>query len=132
MYSVLRFAGHADKLEELGQAVNSLVPGLYNGPDRRGGRFSCAISEGDTWEQHSDAIQRVLEQLTPAIKAGLSVGFIIQIDVAIEPEDYNERWITELSLSSDMVRVLGEHRIRLNISIYGQGEAELGTKCGEY
>jgi hypothetical protein len=124
MYTVLRFSGQADKIDELGHRINVFVPGMYTGPDRIGNRFSCMVSDHDCWEEHRDALQNKIYQLTEVIEQARSLGFILHIDVAIEPEDYKARWITEVSLDQELLRLLEHNCISIILSVYGKGGSQ--------
>ena len=122
MYTVLRFCGRADKIEDIGQHLNVIAPGTYTRPDRVGGRFSCVISEGDSWQEHRDKLEEKISQFAQVIERAHSFEFALEIDIAIEPEDYGARRLTEVSLDEDLLRTLEHHRISVSVSVYGLGD----------
>ena len=124
MYTVIRFSDTAgtNDLPRLGEQLNQLVPGSYTGLDRVPNRFSCSVCQEDDWALHHKAIIDILSRCAELITNAQEKGITIDVDVAVDPDDYCARMITELALDLDLVDLLSNLRVSLEISIYGSGE----------
>jgi hypothetical protein len=121
MYSVIRFVGPKQTLDNFAQAINLIAPGMYNGPGHVPDQFSCSLSEQDKWGDHKRDIVNRLEILQGVIQDAVAAGVRIVIDVAIAQEEYSSRYITELRLDAGFCSMLGDRTIEFVISIYGPG-----------
>ena len=124
MYTVIRFAGLRDEttLHALGTRVNEMVPGMYGGADRGvPNRFSCSISADGDWRFHQDSIGATITRLADLIHEAQGSGVQVEIDVAIEPEDYSGRLLTELAFGGAFLDLIRQHGIQFVISLYGTG-----------
>lgn len=121
MYSVLRFSGFSstEHLHSSGAEVNLLVSGLFTGPDRVQDRFSCSISEDDDWDSHCRSIENTLSNLSPVIRKCTSSGVNMQLDIAIDPEDYSGRLLTIFPLKESLLQSVLDANVKFVLSLYG-------------
>src|SRR5437899_3524170 len=126
MYCVLRFIDvcESNDLEKLGKELNQCIPDLYTGLDHIPHRFSCSVYPGDTWELQRRAIIDVLSKCARVIEATHTLGIDVELDLAIEPEDYGVSMLTELQFDKELIGVLSLRRIPIAISIYGMASSE--------
>lgn len=121
MFSVIRFSKFADteRLHAAGAEINRLAPGSFTGPDRVADRFSCVVSEDDDWENHCRAIERMITTLAPVIRNLVSAGIEMELDVAIDPDDYHGRLLTLFPLRRNLMKAIVDFEISLMLSLYG-------------
>ncbi len=122
MYTVARFVDDEEKalnvLEKLGRQMNGLIPGFFTGFDRAGGRFSGVLEEGEDWSDHLDAIAAFLDKCAGAISDARNAGFSIEIDSAIEHEDYEDSPVTSFLLTSDVMEKMSARDVTFVFSVY--------------
>jgi hypothetical protein len=121
MLSVIRFSAFVtgDALNSYGAEVNAVMPGLFTGPDRVANRFSCTISEAGDWRAQCDSIQRAISALSLIARNAVANGVQIELDIAVDPEDYSDRLLTEFPLEEQLLRAVLENSIGFRLSLYG-------------
>ena len=122
MYTVIRFSGFREPAEsqQFGLGLNAIVPGLYTGPDRVVGRISCTVSSEDAWPAHGLAIEKLLSSLQTVIREAIHSGLRVELDVAVEPEDYQNRLLTEtILMEADLLKLIASLRLDLAVTVYG-------------
>ena len=127
MYTEIRFSGFNEnaEAEQFGQRLNAIVPGLYTGPDRVVGRFSCTVSSEDAWPAHGLAIRKLLSRVQAVIQEARRSGIRVQLDVAVQQEDYHNRWLTEIIfMEADLVEFIGSLKVDLAVTVYGTRQTE--------
>lgn len=116
MYTVIRFMAEAPLVLDLlriGEQMNVVRPGSYDGPRRRGDGFACSISSSRQWEDHEQAIMDFGRTFDHSILRAVDLGARVVVDVAIEAEDRESlcvlafdngflRWITSASVSLEI------------------------------
>ena len=133
MFNVLRFHDSTEAIDiaQFGLKLNELVPGLYDGLDRKSShRFSCSVCSDDGWPLQRQAMIDTLHKSSAVIRDALAKGVGIQFDLAIDPEDYGKAWLTEVWLDLELLYHLQAHQVEFVMSIYGSGEitGERGNK----
>ncbi len=66
MYTVVRFLREPfdqKLLESIGEGLNRLIPGTYDGIRARGDGFACDVSSSDLWFDHHAAIERFIASI---------------------------------------------------------------------
>jgi hypothetical protein len=119
MYSVIRFSGRPEQLDSVGHSVNPLFPDSFDGLDHVPGRFSCTISESDEWGEQRDTQIDWLRRLHSVLESAKDAGIRVSIDLAVYPEVYQARWLTELSLDQTLIELLHRYRVNFVVSVYG-------------
>ena len=126
MYTVVRFVGTADREDELralGAELNALVPGKFDGIDLGvPGRFSCSVETSDGWFSHHHAIMTFLDRCRQVTGHARELGFEIQFDTAIEPEDYASRLRSKFLVDKELMQVLLAAEASLVFTFYHPGE----------
>jgi hypothetical protein len=122
MYSVCRFVatsdGNENKLSQIGSALNMVRPGQFERLDRRGGRFSVSISTADTWQAHLIAIREFVHAMSGVISVAISEGLLVEIDLAIEPEDVGAVPFVSYAVPSLTLSELGTRGVTLVFTQY--------------
>ena len=121
MYSVIRFSdreGDDNYLMVLGERINELMPGTFEGLDRVPHQFSCSISVRDNWDEHAAEIVSSVETLSPVIADAREQGIGIEIDTQIGIEDYESEPISVFILRPKMMKALWEQGILFLFSVY--------------
>ncbi len=128
MYTVFRFylakEDHAEKetLLRVGDLVNEIRPGFFEGLNRDGSQFSGTISESDEWEHHIEAMQEFLDAMAPLLHSDRSVTG--QFDVAIDEEDRRrDDIITSYLVPRDLVGKMAELGVEIVFSMYWFADA---------
>jgi hypothetical protein len=129
MYTVLRFSGSAEALDEIGRRANLAHPGIYQGHPDRGvpNRISCEIATSDDWALHCHEIEDSVIQLRPVVEYARQIGFDLMIDIAVDNNDYKSRWITSFPFDTQWLQFLCDHGLRLCLTIYGDGCDDVGA-----
>jgi hypothetical protein len=122
MYSVIRFSGPQESLDLVGQKLNSIISGSYEGPDKVAGRFSCSVSTSDQWSVQLRAVIDWLTRADNVLNEARASGFDLEVDFAVGPEEYQGRWLTEFRIDSELIAILLRYQIEFVISVYGDGE----------
>ena len=121
MYSVIRFLDKAKPgiLDEVTRRLQ-LDAGLTAERDKGvANRVSCSISTEPTWPQQRTAILLWMSRVGNTLVFCHDAEVMVELDIAIEPEDYNARVLTELILDCEFLRLLVERALSLTFSIYG-------------
>lgn len=123
MYSVLRFSDPSQSLdlEKCGQEVNECAAGLFTGMDRIKHRLSCSLSTDDNWKTQCEEIIRTIGTCMRVVEHARSVGIEVDLDLAIDPDDYMGSLFTEVYLEKRLLEILCRADIPMTISIYGRG-----------
>jgi hypothetical protein len=90
LYSVLRFTidrPRAGELLALGEAMNAVEPGIYEGPRRAGDGFACDIETSPLWADHVEGVRDFVKAHAASIRDAIARGARVTFDVAIAPED---------------------------------------------
>ena len=119
MYTVIRFSGLDATLVEFGKTINSVIEGAYSGIDRWGGRTSCELSASDNPDDHLTGVLEGIGRYGALLSEAKRRGIAVEIDIAIEPEDYEGRLLTVMQFNSELIRKLAENEIQMTLSIYG-------------
>jgi hypothetical protein len=129
MHTVVRFTGPEAAIDAVGQRINATVAGLYLGRSdpRYANRISCVIATSDDWATRCKEIEESMRKLKPAIEFAHALDFELCVDIAIGPEEYQFRWMTELPMEPDLLRLLSENRVLLVVTLYGQGPDDDGA-----
>lgn len=120
MYTVVRVTGDAENLEKLaavGESMNEVRPGIYEGIRRAGDGFACVVCDAGRWPQHDAAILKFVADFSAAFAQAAVAGGSITFDVAVEPEDRIGP-ILVVRGEASLLAALAERGIALEISIY--------------
>jgi hypothetical protein len=130
MYTVIRFRGvrDAETMAILGQMADAAIGDtIYHGPDHSSDRFSLSVSSASDWHSSQIDILSTIHRLKDVIVHSQTLGIAINIDVAIEPEDYWSRWVTALHVDCMFMQALSEKNIELVVSMYGNGPEDVSV-----
>ncbi len=79
------------------------------------------MSSDPNWEKQKEVIFSYLVQCTEIILFSRENNQIdVVIDVAIEPEDYENRWLSEYTFDTGFLGLLGDLNVSFTTSIYGR------------
>ena len=84
MYTVVRFTGEGASvaaLEEIGQELNRVQPGVYAAPHRTGDGFAVDVCVSDLWSDHAEAIAATLRTWDGALVLALQRGLSVCVDI---------------------------------------------------
>jgi hypothetical protein len=90
MYTVVRFGADAATrlaLDGFVATVNAAEGAGFLTARARGDGYAAALSDGDEWPSHVDAIARFVAAYGDAINGLVRAGVHAAIDTAIEPDD---------------------------------------------
>ena len=120
MYTVLRFCALSDTdVQSLGETMEELLPGVFTGTDKGcSDRVSVPLAEDDEWSLHIDSIRTKMALLDELVVRMRSASRTIELDVAIEPGDYNSL-LSEFVFDNAFLDLLVSRRITLIMSVYG-------------
>lgn len=122
MYSVLRFCDLSFPVtQQIGKNIDQVLPGSFDGFDRGcSNRVSISIADDNDWKHHSISIIKKIGILSELINMINEAGSKVELDIAIEPEDYSSL-ISEYSFDNILMCLITSHKINLKFSIYGTG-----------
>lgn len=119
MYTVVRFSSaSASKLEALGKALNVIEPATFDGLRGIAGRFSCFVCGSADWRDHEKAVTFFFTKFGSVMKKAAKLRSALNVDVALEPEDYAGRSLYNVPVSSKFIARLHKYRASLTISVY--------------
>jgi hypothetical protein len=124
MYTVIRFTSilvEREDHERIGNQLNVLIPGSYQGIRRAGDGFSAEVAEDGSWREHRVAILNFIHAGWAAIIGARQVGIDVCVDIAIEPEDLAGIPVFVLHADPELIRSLAEADVSLECSVYGAG-----------
>ena len=131
MYSVVRFTidqGRVGELREVGEAMNQVEPGIFEGLRRAGDGFACEISTSDRWSDHVAALQRFVERHAAAIQGAVARGARVTFDVAIDADDQSAAHIAlVLGFSPAILSELGAAGVGVEVTMYQSVPQAEGT-----
>jgi hypothetical protein len=122
MYSVIRFLERSgnSRLEEVAKRIEAEITGQYPGRDIGvPNRISCSISSAPSWQEQRNAIVSFIEKASETIVFCRLIQIDTEVDLAIEPEDYLSRIITECSIDGELLQLLARVGISFTFTIYG-------------
>jgi hypothetical protein len=124
MYCVIRFSNPSSThLQSIGESLNRIQPDLYDGFDRGvPNRFSCSVAPGDDWGSQRQGVFDFVTKCGEVIRNAQALGTEVVFDLAVEPEDYKDRYITPLLLDRELIDLLSERQLDFGITIYGLKE----------
>ena len=136
MYTVVRFLSSAtsrEQHERIGDHLNVLIPGSYQGIRRAGDGFASEVATTGHWGDHRIAIIRFVLAGRAAIIEARRIGIEVCVDVAIEPEDRGRSSVLSLYADPELIRTLGQSDMSLEVSVYGfrsgdSSENEVNTR----
>src|SRR2546423_523667 len=120
MFTVLRleFAeGRREDMLSVAGALNELIPGTCTGPDRIPLRMSCTISNTGPWGKHLEEIGARLNLIMPTIHRYSGSLKDKQIDILIEPDDWEGSAFDEYPLEPRFLQVIVGNDIDLVFTI---------------
>jgi hypothetical protein len=119
MYSVLRFSFSKDSVDiaqNIGQNINLLFPGAFDGFDKVECRFSCSISQSNDLLEHLKEIEGFIEKLKSILRFANEHKFLLELDFALEiPESISYE---SVSFDLNLLGLLASHKISLTITAY--------------
>jgi hypothetical protein len=122
MLSVVRFTideAHLPDLLSVGEAMNVVEPGVYEGPRRAGDGFVVDIETSDRWADHAAAVLEFAEVHGESIRDAIRRGAAVTFDVAIDPEDRGAvRYALVLGMPRAFLSELGAAGIGVEVTIY--------------
>ena len=86
--------------------------------DSVGGRFSCTVHSDDEWYDHTQAMLAFLDRAATIIMRARACGVLVQFDVAVEPEDYENRNITTFVVDVELMQRLAAQGVVLAFTLY--------------
>lgn len=120
MYTVIRFVADSQRssqqLLSIGALLNESVTGAYDGLDRVGARFSVSVESSPAWPAHEEAICKFIRSASAAIAAAQANGIFVEIDVAVEPEDFSGSAYLSLSPSMLLLKQLVDAGVSLGFT----------------
>ncbi len=122
MYSVLRFCELSFPVtQQIGKNLDQVLPGSFEGFDRGcSNRVSIFIADDNNWNHHKISIMKKIEVLSELINMINKIGSMVELDIAIEPEDYSSLF-SEYCFDNRFMCLIISHKINLTFSIYGKG-----------
>lgn len=122
MYTVIRFRGtpQSVSVRELVAMVNSLQPGACDVSDVRNNCCSCSLSLNENPCEHFREVGHVLGIIAPVLAQAQRGAVEVEIDLAIHPEEYEGRVLTEWVIPINVLAKMAEFGIPLGISLYGR------------
>ena len=120
MYSVLRFitsdTSKLKKAVKIGEEINSLIPGKYDGLRKAGDGFACSASDNEDWTSHQTEIIEFLEKIGNPISVARSEGIDTVLDISVGSDI--RTLMSSYRFSEALLRALVESGVALEISIY--------------
>lgn len=120
MYSVLRFItsdiSKLKKAGKIGEEINSLIPGKYDGLRKARDGFACSASDNKDWTNHQIEIIEFLQKIRNPIFGAKSDGIGIILDISLESDVRS--LISSYQFSETFLQTLVESGVTLEISIY--------------
>ena len=86
--------------------------------------FSCSITDGDDWASQRDGIFALLAKCGHVIRTAQAAGANIVFDLAVYPEDYEDRWVTGVFLDAELIKLVCDWNVEFAVSIYYRKEEE--------
>ena len=120
MYSVLRLTSpDVIGLDDLDRIVEEVETDPQNPLRRRyrGDGFSAVLCDEPSWDRHATAIAEFLKANKDALSSQRSRGYVIAIDVAVEPEDGTAAFLQVL-FPEELVAALSTVGARLVVTLY--------------
>jgi hypothetical protein len=120
MYSIFRFTierGRMVSLEQIGLDMNSLIPGIYQGPRRAGDGFACDLSSSKDWRDHQKATTDFVNTFQGHIRQAQAIGARATVDMALGAEDLGVP-IKGLHFGPEFMRLLSANAAALEVTIY--------------
>lgn len=122
MYTVLRFVADPTcsdtVLCELGRRLNGIRGFVFDGLDARGHRFSISISSDEQWTIHLSALLDFVQSAASVIADARRAGITIEADVAIEPEDLQEKFYLSCTVPAATLKELEQNAVNLTFTVY--------------
>lgn len=122
MYSVLRFtidSARHEQLNALGEAMNALEPGRYQGPRPRRDGFAVELEASDVWGDHLAAIEHVLRAQAQVLRGAIALGARLTIDVAIDGDDLARTQVfLSLQTPPPVLAALAQANVALEVTVY--------------
>ena len=119
MYSVLRFitsdTSKLKKAVKIGEEINSLIPGKYDGLRKAGDGFACSASDNEDWTSHQTEIIEFLEKIGNPISVARSEGIDTVLDISVGSDI--RTLMSSYRFSEALLRALVESGVALEISI---------------
>ena len=120
MYSVLRFitpdTSKLKKAAKIGEEINSLIPGKYDGLRKAGDGFACSASDNEDWTNHQTEIVEFLQKIGNPISVARSEGIGIILDISVGSD--TRTLMSSYQFNETLLRTLVESCVTLEISIY--------------
>jgi hypothetical protein len=107
-----------DLFARVGALINSVRPGAYTGFRAKGDAFGITVSESALWLDHVDSIFDALRDLSSVIAEAQASGMRVKFDVAIWPEDRQDRNILCLPMDDQLINRLNQERVEFEVTIY--------------
>lgn len=120
MYSVLRFItsdkSQLEKAVRIGENINYLIPGKYDGLRKAGDGFACSASDNVDWIQHQTEVVEFLRKIGNPITIARNEGIGLVLDISVESNI--STLMSSYQFSAAFLRTLVESGVALEISIY--------------
>jgi len=117
MYTVVRILGPSDATHRIGEILNNIQVGVYQGPRKAGDGFACSIAEDEDWCTHVGAALEFLERFWPALEMTQELGVSVEFDTAVEPEDLGEHYLS-LHIDGNLLRKIESIGATYTITFY--------------
>lgn len=108
----------------LGEDLNAVAPGAFDGLRRAGDGFAVSIDEDENWAEHRRKVREYINVVRDVILAGTATGFQVVIDTAIGPEDYAGRLLTSFPLDSALLKACTDLGVEIEFSLYGTADED--------
>lgn len=125
MDCVIRFVAETldaeSHLSRLGESINHLRPGMYEGLSRKGvpKQFACSITRGEDWDSQRTGMLEVVEKCGAVIDDARASGVDVYFDLLISISDLRGRYIYNFLLDKDLLRILSNRQIGLIGTVHG-------------
>lgn len=121
MYTVIRFETspeHKDSARQLGEKMNTIKFGVYEGLNYWKSGFACSLSTDDSWDVHKREIHEFFFNFGKQIHEAKEMGFSVTCDVAVNSEDRQSSQIFVLHNDVGFLDALASRGVALEVSMY--------------
>lgn len=119
MYTVIRFdfSDNRNELKVVGEKLNTIVPGAFNGEDRVKHRFSCSVSKSTDWSTHCQEILVWLARASSLIREVSDMGVRIEVNCDVERVGRENVVMTSYMMSDELIAMLAELHLSFVFSV---------------
>ena len=118
--SVFRFiildVSNIEKAKKIGEEINFLIPGAYDGIRKSGDGFSCSASDNEDWVEHQAEIVMFLRKIRNKIFSAKNSGINVVLDISVESNIKN--LLRSYQFNEAFLRELVDSGVVLEISVY--------------